>query len=379
MFASVVDQIAERLRRRGVRRLVYFHCDHFEPWRNVHGSLSPANSDHVAHFIEATAQNDQARRLTLFYRCHLKPTMEAREGAVFAEDTPLGFVRPSEADVAVARRGIGRVPSESNHEIQVHIHHEYVTRNDRYCRLSKWGADFFDTVDTPEMDRRRVALLIDLSLETIRRETGLGLDEWFFIHGNWALNGSDRNVCTIDDEILMLRARGCRGDFTFPAEDPHLAVNPSFHEPVLIRPFAGAKCYDRPEADARAAWGARAIAADPERFFVWSSPSAIWPHLSLDYHFPAVAERCADPGAWALHLADQATVHGGTLWLGTYAHSMNLRYTVDGRTVFPHQHGPIRTMLGALFDAVGAIGGDVVPATAAEVHRRVVESEDRHP
>jgi len=375
MRKAETSAVAEILRRRNVRSIAYFHCDHFEPWRNVHGTVSEANAAHIVHFAEATAKLDHARRLTLFYRAHVSPTMQARDGAVFAPDTPLGFVRPSEDSVRTARAGMGNIAAATEHEIQVHIHHEYITRNEKYCFLSKWGEDFFRNVDTPAMDRRRLDLLTRLSLETIRRESGLALTSWLFIHGNWGLNGSDRNVCTIDDEILLLQEHGCVGDFTFPAKEPHDCANPAFDQPVTIKPFAAPKCYDRPEADAQPAFdtdaGARAL--DPNRFFIWAAPLSC--PASLDYHQEPVRARCEDPPCWARAVALNAPVLGGTLYFQTYAHSMNLKYTVDGATVFPHEFSPVRDMFACLFDGAAAAGAAVDFLTAREVRDGITRNK----
>jgi hypothetical protein len=372
VFEGAVARVAEILRERSVREIVYLHCDHFEPWRNVFGTVSAANAEEIGRFFEVTRSIDFARRLTLFYRPHLKPTMTAEEGAVFASDTPLGFVRPSEAAVAIARSGIGRIGTASEHELQLHIHHEYVTRNDKYCHQSKWGSRFFTEEDTSEMDRRRFCLLLDLSLETVARETGEPLTDWFFIHGNWALNGSDRNVCTIDDEILVLQSRGCRGDFSFPAEPPHASANPvTYAEPSFVAPFKGAKCYDAPEADRRAAWGAAELAADPTRFFVWAAQPDAYAHVSLDYPRPWVQALCAEPGHWAELMAERALVRDACLYVNTYAHSMSLKNLAHEQFVFPHDYGPIRSMLGVLFGAAEAVGAAPAFLTASETYAKI--------
>lgn len=368
MYEAGKDAVTEIMRRRNVARVAYFHCDHFEPWRSPHGGVSEENAAHIVRFHEATAKIDYAHRQTLFYRCHLSPTMHERSGAVFAENTPLGFVRPTEKSIRIAQSGIGHLAAQSAHEIQVHIHHEYVTRNEKFCHLSKWGSDFFRDIDTLEMDRKRFDLLVELSLETIRRETVLPLAEWFFVHGNWGLNGGDANVCTIDNELLMLQQHGCIGDFTFPAptEEPHAEANPSYTVPMMVTPFEGAKCYDRAEAKLEPA-GLKA--REPSQFFVWASPLPL--QTSLDYFAPPVVRCCEDPQNWARDMAELAPVIGDTLYVKTYAHAMNMKYTVDGKTIFPHEFGPIRDMFGMLFDGAIAAGATVDFLSASEVVEQI--------
>ena len=166
-----------------------------------HGGVSEENAAHIRHFGETVSKLPEAQRITLFYRPHIAPTMEPVPRAAFAPDTPLGFVRPSEAALAIARSGIGHIAQTTEVEFQVHIHHEYVTRNSLHCLRSKWGEEFFKSCTTPEQDSRRLDLLIRLSLEVLRQETGLAHDRWFFVHGNWGLNGGDPDVCQVADEL----------------------------------------------------------------------------------------------------------------------------------------------------------------------------------
>lgn len=373
MYARARNEIAEAISRRNIDRIVYFHCDHFEPWRNVYKSVSEHNVAHIHHFADETAKIDFARRLTLFYRCHLKPTIKDCAGAVFAEDVPLGFVRPKPSAMELAGPAIRRLAHDTQHELQLHIHHEYVTTNDRYYLLSKWPQEFFET-NTKAMDRRRFALLVDLSIETVQRQADIVLDKWFFVHGNWALNASDAEVCTISNELEMLRERACLGDFTFPAGPPREACTPRFKFPAFVRPFDAERCYDQPAADLKSAHGAAELARDPNRFFIWSSPLD-WQFASLDYFTDEVQHCCLDPAAWARHLACNALVADGTAYVHTSAHSMNLRYTDERGTVFPHAYPPINSMFGILFDAATQANAKIEFLTVSEVYERFTGSQ----
>src|SRR5262249_61363277 len=70
------------------------------------------------------------------------------------------------------------------------------------------------------LDDQRLDLALRLNREIIARETGKTLEKGFFVHGQWALNGSDDYGRTTVNEIALLPPHGCLGDFTFPAGPP---------------------------------------------------------------------------------------------------------------------------------------------------------------
>lgn len=357
-------RVADVLRRRGVARVAYLHCDHFEPWRSPLGGVGEANAAHIRHFADVTAALPEARRLTLFYRPHLAPTATPHERAVFAPDTPLGFVRPDDAALAAARSGIGALAAQGGHAIELHIHHERVTANARYAAEGRWAGTLAGPGNDAAADSRRLDLLTGLSLATLRAETGLPHAQWLFIHGNWGLNGGDPAVCAVADELAILHRHGCRGDFTLPAPPPHACANPAYAAPVTVRPAPLLRAYDRAEGDPQPAFGA---GEDAARLFVWAEPPDC--PSSLDTFRPEVAARCADPLAWAADLAALAPVLGETLYVRTWAHSMAMRHTDEaGRTTFPHAHDGVRRMLGALLEAAG----QVAFLTAAEARAEIL-------
>jgi hypothetical protein len=106
-------------------------------------------------------------------------------------------------------------------------------------------------------------------LATLRHDTGAPLEKWAFVHGMWALNGSDRTVCQIDIEMEILMEHGCWGDFTFPAGRRH--CDPKLlGQPYTCRPFKAPKAYDDPRGEPIAMdVGAGAIRDD--RFLIWNS------------------------------------------------------------------------------------------------------------
>jgi hypothetical protein len=358
---------ADMFRQRGARRLALFHCDHFEPWRNLPRTIGPENAALIERFAAVTAALPHAQRLTLFYRPHVKPIDAPRPGGRFVEGDPLGFAPLRPVDLAVTSPAI-RTLVAAGHEIQLHIHHERVTRNTRYTPQTRW-ADHLDGCGGAA-DSARLDLLVKLSLETVRAESGLALDSWLHVHGNWALAASDPRVCGVEDELEILQRNGCTGDFTFLGEPHDVFCLPSFNTPSLVRAAQGAKAYDLPAADPVPAWGAGARAA-AERLFIWSADRGRDAH-SLDFTCQPVLLRQDDPAGWATELAQNALLLGDTLYLGTYAHSMSPRHGADDAMVFPHEHPPVQRMLEALHGGAAQAGLAVEMRTASEVQREVL-------
>ncbi len=185
MTGSSIRELAlgDIIERRGIRRVAYFHCDHFEPWH----APRPANiEDHVSkilRFADESAANEFSRKLTLFYKPPVFCVPNARpRGAIFATpNDPFGFVpRPQFLEEAGSRAMtelIKRVP----HEFQVHVHHEEYTYNTGHTDPRRIAA--FGLHDSHERDAARFELALKLGLDAARRETGLDLQRWFFVHG----------------------------------------------------------------------------------------------------------------------------------------------------------------------------------------------------
>lgn len=364
---TAAPAISDLFKARGARRLVYCHCDHFEPWRSKPRTIGPENAALVEEFAKVTSEIEEARRLTLFYRPHCRPVVLPREGSAAIDGDELGFLPLDTDQLAITRPAI-RALVERGHELQLHIHHERVTRNQRYSAEAPW-AKAFTRRDSAKRDSQRLRLLIQLSLATIRAESGLPFDKWLFVHGNWALAASDPDVCMVEDELELLHSLGCLGDFTFAGQPLHDESNPEFAVPSLVRLARGAKAFDSTDADALPALGVRRIPED--RFFIWSSPR--WRiACALDYRNPKVELRTKDPLAWAAELAGRALKLGDTLYLLTYGHSMSSQHGELESMLFPHAHPGIRRMFGHLFESASAAGLAVDFLTASEVMESVL-------
>lgn len=363
VFTSIVSDVAERLRAREIREVVYFHCDHFEPWDFSQRSSERA-AEEVVELVDALQRVDFGRRLTLFYSNPWNTRLSPAGGLLrVCPDDRIGFVRRTSSEETSFGAPLRYLRANSEHEIQVHIHHENFTRT--------WGmrdgarAEYLRG-EAGGRDGLRFEFAIGQWLDSARREFGYEPERWFFVHGLWALNGSDPEGCTIYDEIGRLMRWGCRGDFTFPAGRPH--CDPRFEAPYFCAPAVGPKSYDSPAAEPEFAWGNEAAAT--HKFFVWNSPIKATA-ASLDWGSASVRKRFGEPGALAREIVSESFSWDGVLFIKTHAHSMHrANRDSNGRHVPPHCYSPIRDLYGALFEGVAAAGARVTLATAGEVYDR---------
>ena len=355
--------------------MAYFHTDHFEPWRPVPGRSGGFETGigDIEKYLSATAKLDFARKASLFF----KPNV----GYTLSKDRPLrrahpedllGFVPREDAERRIARAMTSPIASGSDHEIQVHIHHEYFTYNGRGP-----GFEAYEYLQTPRgrsFDADRLELAVRLTLETIREDAGIDLSGWFFVHGNWSLNASDPKDCTIVREIEILRRNGCLGDFTQPAGRLH--VDSRIDVPFLVDPVAAPKGYDTPAASPAEAQGAGREMAE-RRFFIWASATT-HASCSIDTYSSAVQRRLKSPRATALEHARRGVVVDGVLYLKTHGHSLHPSYWLpEGARPIPHTDPGVRAELAALFDAADQVGAEVQFLTVAEVYDRIITAPVR--
>jgi len=356
-----------------VASLVYFHADHFEPWRSIGeiAAVGPEIVDAIGDFCRVTERIDFARRLTLFYKPHLNYALRMGGDLIRADPRDLvGFLPRTEREERFGREAMREIAS-SAHNTQIHIHHEYYTGTTAHTDAD--AVAWFAGPLGRALDPQRLQLAIRLNREIVARETGRGATRWFFVHGHWALNGSDDTSCTITDEIDILLRNGCRGDFTFPAGRKH--VNPRINVPYLCRPFDAPKGYDCPEAEPEIALGNAAAAAS--KFFIWASPASSL-QCSLDYLSPASRRQIENTEKAARELIDNGYVAARRLFIKTHAHSMHPYYFEHARTaVFPHQYPPTQTLLSVIFEAAARAGLDVQLLTVPEVYDLLVSAETK--
>jgi SAM-dependent methyltransferase len=366
--------IADVLKSRGVHTLVYFHTDHFEPWRLVpdrDGGMDRCIDD-VEKYLSSTEQLDFARKASLFYKANVNYLASGDRELVRADpEDLLGFVPRSPRDLRIGQAIVGPIVA-SSHDLQVHIHHEYYTFND-----SPRDSDTFAYLQTPRgrsFDDARLELAIRLGLDTLREDGGVELDRWFFIHGHWALNGSDPHECNVVREIEILKRNGCLGDFTQPAGRVH--VDSRVCVPYLVEPVAAPKGYDTPASNPVEAAGARGRATD--RFFIWASEST---HrtCSIDTYSPFVQQRLKTPEATALDHAKMSVVVDGVLYLKTHGHSLQPVYFAPDGLPMPHLDPAVQAELRVLFNAADRVGIDVRFSSVSEVYDAVLDARPAVP
>lgn len=369
----LVNELAACLRNMDVAGLVYFHTDHFEPWRPVGRApaVGPEIVDAIGDFCRLTERIDFARRLTLFYKPHLNYALRTGADLIRADPRDLvGFLPRAEQEERFGRDAMREVAG-SAHDTQIHIHHEYYTATTAHTdpEAVAWFAGPLGHA----LDRQRFELAIRLNRGILARETGRNPTRWFFVHGHWALNGSDDTSCTITDEIDILLRSGCCGDFTFPAGRQH--VNPRIKVPYLCRPFDAPKGYDRPEAEPEIALGNASAATS--KFFIWASPATSL-YCSLDYMSPASRRQIENTEKAARDLIDNAYVADRRLFIKTHSHSMHSYYFEHARVpVIPHQYPPAQTLLSVIFEAAALAGLEIQFLTAPEVYDLLVTAQKK--
>ena len=328
--------------------------------------------DDVEKYLAATARLDFARKASLFYKANVNYLASGDRELIRADpDDLLGFVPRSPRDRNIGR-GIVEPIIASSHELQVHIHHEYYTFND-----TPRDPNTFAYLQTPRgrsFDNARLELAIRLGLDTLREDGGLELEKWFFIHGHWALNGSDPHECNVVREIEILKRNGCLGDFTQPAGRIH--VDSRIAGPYLVEPVAAAKGYDTPASNPIDATGARALAAN--RFFIWASAST---HrtCSIDTYSSFVQQRLKTPEATALDHAKMSVVIDGVLYLKTHCHSLQPVYFGSDGLPMPHLDPAVQAELHTLFKAADRAGIDVKFSSVSEAYDSVLDAAPATP
>ena len=300
-------------RRRGIERVVHFHCDHFEPGRKD-GSGEVIGWDHACRWMDAIEDMDV--RPSIFYksmwlakkspeqanRCHDKglPTWML-DGQHFAEHS---MARADEGIlVELAQRGF---------DIHPHIHHEH------WCSGQNMPKEEWDS----ERDGRRLEGMIKLLLG---RYTDLGVMEpegWGFVHGAWALNASDPDICQIENEMEILHFNGCVADFSFPSGRPW--CDPVIKAPFTVSPYQhGPAVYNTNQCEPQIVGAVPMERWRRPSFLIWSQ----WVEhdsCSMD----RVRNLALDDGRLDSHtrafvdFANRGWVYEGTLFVKTHAHSL---------------------------------------------------------
>lgn len=357
--------LAEILRRREIRSVTWFHADHWEPWA---GGINDVTLSRVDEFLRQAKQSPFVNKMTLFYLVGASYRLNPDAGDADAEI--IQTIPRSALQQTQAREIIGRIRDQTSVEFQVHLHHEHLVGNDgdmnELHRAVKSRTD-------PKKDERRLHFLLRSQLETARHDTGAPLTKWAFVHGLWALNGSDRTVCQIDNEMEILMEHGCWGDFTFPAGRYHCDPG-ALEQPYTCRPFRAPKAYDDPRCEPIAVdVGAGAIRDN--RFLIWNS-KAKHDVCSLDYYTPINVSRLKQADHIAFSWLSNCPVIDNVLYVKTHAHSMDARY-FDGSNRVPLASPDIEAILGLVQRACAGAKVELKLATVDEVYGALRELDSR--
>lgn len=342
-----IDTLVDLLKSRGVTAVSYFHTDHFEPWST---SIDEASVRAVERMAEMARRSPYAQRLSLFYSVFV-PYRPASEGPPGPDDSMVPgdgvvFCGRSARQEELAREVIRPLVAADGHEMHLHVHHEYWTRNSSHfdSATSRW----VNACSTPHADDARLDLHFDLARQAIVREIGAPFERWAFIHGNWALNASDPQICQVSSEMAMIMRHGGFGDFSFPAGRSY--CDPELKRPFTCLPLDLPRAYDNRRADPQPVDKDTAVLT-PDRFFIWNAPIRSV-DSSLDYYSAANRALLKNPERVVATWLAKSVCLGERLYIKTHAHSMKAEYRLgEPDSYIPHCHPDIV----AIFDCLARV------------------------
>lgn len=314
-----------------------------------------------------------AKKLTLFYKTHIPRVLSEDAGSMHncervADDDLIGFRPLSNQENSICAEAMRHVVENTNHAIEVHLHHEGFTMNNRH--RDKAREIFERNKQVAAYDGERFSLALRRSIRQIELECGIKIENWFFVHGNWALNGCDPGICQLSNEIELLSRNGCLGDFTFPAPG---SINPLIKRPFFIKGIDMLRSYDSPLAEPEDASGRADLAGN--KFFIWSS--ALTHELSsVDMYGMNALHKIADTGSWIKSVISNCEVMNGDAFFKTHAHSIHLEYIrVRRHPIFPLEHPTVQDFFGVLGEACDVAGAKFVCLTAREAFELICSGE----
>ena len=327
---SIISRLASLLQEKGIKDFYYFHTDHWEPSENVEEAQKQ-----IENFISETNKEKFSEKLTLFYKLPIFVETVANSKWVMDGDM-IGFYPMSEQSNHISL--IKEVVDRTQHEFQVHIHHELWAYGGD-SNLSS-GSDYFAYSHLfpngypSHLDQSRFEFYLPLLLDSFKQYTGKRPKNWSFVHGLWALNASDSRVCNIHNEIEILMKNGCIADFTMPAGRSR--VNSIHKYPFTCVPVAAPKGYDFIESDATIIGGVPKILDHP-RFLIWNQriPSN---YSSFDYYSSANLEALGDTESYLETWIENAFSIGEKMFVKTHAHSFWKGYLEKYEGCIPHRH-----------------------------------------
>ena len=329
----MISNLSDIISSRGIEKIYYFHTDHFEPWsKNIQDDSCRA----VERFYSQTKKNKFGRKQSLFYLAYMPATLKNSKpfNGFALEGDEIVFLNRDKAIVDKAKNVLAPLEAEGEHKFEMHIHHERWTQNSGLYDpiLNGWLNDF----SSAELDSARLNLAIQVAKKFMSYELGREFDSWAFVHGNWALNASDRSICTVNDELKILMDNGCWGDFTFPAGRMH--CDPKIlEEPYFCDPICGEKSYDSHLSNPLPV-GLKQSESDDNRFFIWNSKIK-HNRCSLDYYSESNRALFKNPELVIESWLRDSYVNNKALFIKTHAHSLKWEYEMHKiDSVIPHSY-----------------------------------------
>jgi len=332
----------EIVKSRGIERIVHFHCDHWEmDWwaaNRTRESLQP--------YLEAMDPS----RLSAFVRAPVTISLDTNS---YTDRMVFGW----SGHYDVFRTALAAMRS-MDVDIHLHVHHESWTKSDwPERRCPEYMRPIHDyACETQKFDDIRLLKKLAMGRTFLRLE-----NNWGFVHGCWALQGGDPEVCQISNELRLLHSEGCLGDFSFPAGRRH--CDPKIKIPYTVDLIDAIRGYDLQAArplptDHPNAW-------DGDRFLIWSCDRKSGWGSSLDYKSTAIRMAIEDTQTAARYLETDVPVIGGTAYIKTHAHSMDQFYWTAGG-ISPLAYGE-KTILGEFRRIADEAGIPYEPKTVNEV------------
>jgi predicted RNA methylase len=319
-----MEELVELMKSRGIKRFVHFHTDHWEPFTGCGGEwgdMASENADVILRFIEETTNHPFFDKMTLFYNHPIRTSHHE----VMDEDTKdmLYFEPIDDKFWERYEFAVRKVATDTNHEFQVHIHHEGVTTGEYF----KWDNLPWQKGHEPSTtNSERFERYLKISLQELHRIVDLDLEKWHFLHGVWALNASDTDVCNVNDEIEILIRNGCIGDFSMPAGRSW--VNSTTLAPHTVIPNNVPKGYDTEKADIKLI--GENISKENKRFLIWNQEIP-YSHCSIDlYGNDTIMEALENYMESVAFWIETSPIIGDTAFIKTHAHTMNRIFWENG-------------------------------------------------
>jgi len=339
------NNISLFLKNKGIKKIYYFHTDHFEPTSLDHNWI--INQDIIEEFADQMNLYEHSKRMTLFYRptfrVAMKKDVSPDEKYYKIKGDKVVFIEDEKT--IKSKKILKFLNKNTSHEFQMHIHHEHFTDSDEVSDNIKY---YIKNDSTSMLDEKRFDEYIKISREFMREGSDASFQKWFFIHGKWGLNGSDRRVCRIEDELRILSSYGCYGDFTFPSGRRH--CNPHVKAPFVTKPVRTLKCYDYYSSESNKVFLNSNAMKDNEAhmirrfgrrpFFIWNS-RLIHPLSSFDYYSGEILDNLSFHNSFLNTLLRKSVKIGDMLFVKTYAHSLAEEVISADKIVFPLAHPKI--------------------------------------